>query len=287
MKKNKKTLLWKLDGPGMPGPSYVFGTMHVKDQRAFYALEKVYECIRQCDSFATEFNLEEAMHKTGAELMDLPEGQLLSEILGPKLFKKMEKVFHKCTGHDLSFFETCQPILISNLISESILSKDMPHSLDQTLWNFARSQNKITLGVETFEEQIEILHKIPMEFQRKSLATIAKNFKAFRKQLLKMTALYMEADLNKLHRSARKSVGGMRKLMLYDRNVKMAERILRMAKEQTLFAAIGAGHLGGKKGVLRLFKQQGIKPMPVKLDLNVVVETEKPSESLDTNGFPV
>ncbi|MGB0863917.1 MAG: TraB/GumN family protein [Saprospiraceae bacterium] len=38
-----------------------------------------------------------------------------------------------------------------------------------------------------------------------------------------------------------------------------------MVQEQTLFCAIGAGHLSGKKGVLKLLKDKGYKVKPVKL----------------------
>ena len=263
MSKKKSSLLWRLNGSQLPEPSYVFGTMHVKDQRAFGAIEEVFQRIDACKTFATEFNLEEAAHQTQADSMDLPEGESLEKLLGNKKFKKVGKAFQKATGLDISHFNHCQPILISNLMSESILSTDMPFSLDETLWKYARSRERVVLGIETFQEQLDILRKIPFDYQVKSLVDIARNFKSYRKQLLKMTAMYESADLHQLHQSARKSVKGMRRLMLYDRNIIMAERIARMAAEQSLFAAIGAGHLGGKKGVLSLLKKAGISVSPV------------------------
>ena len=45
----------------------------------------------------------------------------------------------------------------------------------------------------------------------------------------------------------------------------MAKRIGLMAKEQSIFAAIGASHLGGQKGVLRLLKKEGFKVRPVQI----------------------
>jgi len=266
MSKKKSSLLWRLEGSQWSAPSYLFGTMHVKDQRAFGFIEEVFKRIDACQTFATEFNLEEAAHQTQSDAMDLPEGYTLEELLGAKKFKKVGKVFQKATGLDINHFNNCQPILISNLMSESILSADMPLSLDETLWKYARSNDRVVLGIETFQEQLEILKKIPLEYQVKSLLDIARNFKSYRKQLLKMTGMYESADLHQLHQSARKSVKGMRKLMLYNRNVIMADRIAKMAAEQSLFAAVGAGHLGGKKGVLSLLKKKGIKVSPVRMD---------------------
>ncbi|HHH50556.1 MAG TPA: hypothetical protein ENK52_06225, partial [Saprospiraceae bacterium] len=60
MKKRKNSLLWKLERADCPSPAYLFGTMHVKDKKAFQFLSLIQEKILLCEAFATEFNLEEA-----------------------------------------------------------------------------------------------------------------------------------------------------------------------------------------------------------------------------------
>ena len=259
----KHTLLWKIEGKQLPAASYLFGTMHVKDKRAFRFQEQVYTKIQECTAFATEFNFEEIENGISAESMDLPDGQTLVTLIPPKKYKKINKIFKKAVGVDLAMFNTGLPILITNVLSERILSADMPHSLDMHLFQFAKEQEKITLGIETYQEQLDILKKIPIDFQIKSLLWAGKNFKRFRKQLLTTTKVYESANINKIYKAAHKSSKGLRKLLLFDRNVIMADRIAAMAKEQGIFCAIGAGHLGGKKGVIRLLKQAGLKVKPV------------------------
>jgi uncharacterized protein YbaP (TraB family) len=46
--------------------------------------------------------------------------------------------------------------------------------------------------------------------------------------------------------------------MIYGRNQIMAERIKAMMLEKTACIAIGAGHLGGRKGVLKLLQREGV-----------------------------
>jgi len=58
-------------------------------------------------------------------------------------------------------------------------------------------------------------------------------------------------------------MGKLRKMMIDDRNFIMADRIAKMTSQQTAFVAVGAGHLGGKKGVLRLLKLKDIKLKPI------------------------
>ncbi len=237
--------------------------MHVKDLRAFQQRALVYKKIDACEAFATEFSLDEMKLNTSENLMDLPEGMFLSELIPAKAYKKIGKLFTSLTGMDLILFDRSLPMLISNMLSEGVLSSDMPHSLDESLWEYAREQDKILLGIESFEEQIEILQKIPLDYQVKSLIWTAKNVHRFQKQLLKMTRLYETADLRKLYKAARKNAKGLRKILLFDRNQVMAERFALIAKEQSICYAVGAGHLGGKKGLLRLLKKQGFKITPV------------------------
>jgi len=265
MAKKKNALLWKIEGEG-GATSYLFGTMHVMDQRAFRYKDLVEEKIRTCEIYAAEMNLDEVDQAAMSDTMDLDKDLSLSTLLKPKVYKRLEKLFTKQVGMPLSYFEKSQPLLISNLLTESQLSRDMPLSLDATLWQFAKEEEKILVGVESFAEQINILASIPLDYQIKGLIDLIKNFKQFRKQLTHLTKLYEQGDIQKLWKQSKKQAGGMRKLMIYDRNKIMAERIANLAREKSVFAAVGAGHLSGGKGVIRLLKKADFKLRPVYLN---------------------
>ena len=76
---------------------------------------------------------------------------------------------------------------------------------------------------------------------------------------------YLNGHIDKLYLSGKKSLGVWRKTLLKDRNIKMASRLEEMSKLESIFCAVGAGHLSGKHGVLRLLKRAGAKISPVKL----------------------
>ena len=263
MKKKKNSLLWRIEHPEANAPSYVFGTMHVRDGRAFRFREMVEQKITECEAYAAEVSFEEMNQGVMADAMDLPEGQTLPQLMKPKVYKRLRKLFEKQTGLPLELFDNNLPLFVSNLLTERLLASDMPESLDATLWNYARQLNKITLGIESFAEQLQILASISLEYQLKSLRWMVKNFKRYRQQLRQLTRLYEEARIHQLYQSTRKQAKGMRKVLLFDRNQIMAERIAQLALEQSLFTSVGAGHLAGKKGVLRLLKHQGFKVRPV------------------------
>ncbi len=262
MRDKKKTLLWKINREGAPGPSYLFGTMHVQDQRAFTFLEKAYEKIAECDLMALEFDLGEAPAGMDPALIRLPEGMSLIQLIPDKKFQKIRKVFRKVAGIDLNNLQYFSPMVVSNIINERILSQDMPVSLDEHLWKYARSLGKPIAGIESYREQLAILQQIPLEYQVQSLVEMGLHIRRHRRQLLRMAEVYKEGDIFKLYRAARRSASGLRQLLLYRRNHIMANRISEMATEHCTFCAIGAGHLAGGKGVIRYLKQKGWRVRP-------------------------
>ena len=54
-------------------------------------------------------------------------------------------------------------------------------------------------------------------------------------------------------------MGRIRKVMIYDRNVNMKERIKALSSDKTCFFAIGTAHFPGGKGILALLKKDGYK----------------------------
>ena len=262
MKDKKKTLLWEIRKESSPGASYIYGTMHVQDRRAFSFLEPAYEKIAECDILALEFDLGEAPAGIDPSLIRLPEGQSLAQLIPDKKFRKIRKIFRKVAGLDLNNLQYFSPMMVSNIINERILSQDMPVSLDEHLWKYARSLGKPVTGIESYREQLAILQQIPLDYQVEALVEMGQHIRRHRRQLLRMTEVYKEGDIFKLYRAARRGAAGLRQLLLYRRNRIMADRISELAAEQRVFCAIGAGHLAGGKGVLRYLKQEGWRVRP-------------------------
>ncbi len=265
MKNNKNSLVWQITPQNTEGgknTSYIIGTMHIRDARAFQFEHLFYEKILSCEAFATEFNLDDIQNNTDFTLA-LPDGLQLNKLIKPKTFDKISRVIEQKMGVPLAHFDNLKPIIVTNMLTESVLSSDRLMSLDETLWRFAAENGRVLRGIETFEEQVDILNKMSLEEQIKGLKDLASNFSKFRKQLLNMTRLYEQADIQKLYKAAKKSAKSNRRLLLYDRNHIMAQRIANMSKEMSLCTAIGAGHLAGQKGVLNLLKKMGFEVKPV------------------------
>ncbi len=265
MKKSKRTLLWELSGESVRKPSFVFGTMHVRDQLAFKSLSQIYACIDQCEALATEFRLDD-MPKDGlgAARMAMSHPPLDS-LYTPKVYQRLRKAMYRHFGLHLDLMKHLPPFFVLNFINEQILAKDMPMSLDEQLSSYARSMDKECLGVETLAEQMALLEKIPLKHQLKSLRSLLENIGSHRRQLLKLGELYATGDPHRIYKATRSGAGGLRKLLIFNRNTIMADRIAEMCQYQSVFVAIGAGHLAGGKGVLRFLKHKGLTVRPIPL----------------------
>ena len=216
------------------------------------------EVLTKCEGFATEFDLEDADPAMIALHAQLPNNQTLIDFISPKKLDKLERIFLKAAGLPLRGLLRTKPLFITNLLTEKILTEDNSIAMDSELYQLAKEMGKDCLGIETFEEQLGVLNKIPLTYQIKSLLRIGKNIGQFRKGLKRMYTVYESGDIQKIHKMAKKGIGSLRKMMLYQRNTLMADRIFKIIQEKSIFCAIGAGHLGGKQGVLRLLKQQGL-----------------------------
>lgn len=259
------TLLWRIQPSGGPH-SYLFGTMHVRDKRAFALLEQVCRCIDECEALALEFDLGAVGEDFDPSLLQLPDGQTLDSLLPDKKFQKLRRFLLRALEVDIMAFRQALPLMTVNALNEHMMGKEQPVALDEQLWRYAKSRGKLILGIETYQEQVALLRSIPVEQQLQGLLWMGRNLKAHRRQLRKMADLYETGDIYRLHRAAKRSASGMRYSLLYRRNVIMAERIAEFTAEQSVFCAVGAGHLAGGKGVLRLLKHRGVtlKPVPLK-----------------------
>lgn len=259
MNSKKNKLLWVIENPENANLSYLFGTMHIGDLRALKNKDFLFQKIDACEAFALEYNLEESSNHPNTSFLFFPDGQNLEDFIPKKKYDKLRKILLKSFGFDIEQAKSMLPLFISNLIQKKIALSNYPWSIDEFLLNHAKEQNKVILGIETFAEQLEILSNISLKYQIKSLLHLGKNVHQARQSFHKMVDLYLKEDIQQLYQSSKKGSGEVRKILLFQRNEIMAKRIAALTAKQSVFIGIGAGHLGGGKGVLRLLKKKNLK----------------------------
>lgn len=269
----KASLLYRIEpSENSYEPSYVFGTMHVRDHRVFAWTNQLRLLISSTQQFATEFHLEEYNNRKDLTHIQVDPDDAVSQVWSPKKFAKVKAQLYRSFGLNLSHYDRMRPIFAINALTASVLNQHHTQALDSYLWTQAAELDRQLSGIETVDEQIRTLQKIPLEVQYRQLISIAKQPSKFRSKVKQLITLYENQDVSRLFQLSKKSLGAEKSLLLYDRNLIMANRIQRIVGEASAFIAIGAAHLYGQKGVLRLLKKKGYNLVPMTLQSNAESE---------------
>lgn len=264
MKKRKKdSLLWKVTNIETGLESYIFGTIHLRDERVYFRLDQVKELIKECDVFMAEYPLDDAGNTEIMEMLQFSEGKHLKSFMPTKKFEKLSKFIYKSFKVDLDRLGFFKPMVIENMLTESLFQNDYEFPMDIVLWNYAKELGKLVLGAETTKSQLEIMKNLPIKQQIKSLVEIGRNTKRYRKRIKKLIALYEKQDVRELHKKSVKPLGKMKHILVHKRNRSIVDSILKYSSSKKVFVAVGAGHLLGGKGILKLLKDSGYKVKPV------------------------
>jgi len=141
-----------------------------------------------------------------------------------------------------------------------------PQSYEMVFTQMATNAKKEMLGLETVEFQMGIFDQIPYEKQAALLADMVRKKEDSTKEFAQMVALYKTQDVEGLLKAMDESewdFNGYEDLLLANRNAAWIPVIQKAMQEKPTFFAVGAGHLGGEKGVLNLLKKQGYTVKPV------------------------
>jgi uncharacterized protein YbaP (TraB family) len=257
------SLLWEISGNGLKQPSYLYGTIHIKDKRVFNFNDSVLPKLVQADAFAMEIAMTQeniAQITQGAMLTD---GKTLKDFFSKKDYQKVG-AYLKTIGYDINMFAGFKPFILLSVIMNARMSQEMPESVDEYLYKTAKRKQKELLSIETVDEQVKAIENVPVAEIMEMINDPAKSDKEFKE----LVDAYAKYDLELVDKLMNDETGqeskDFRKKLLDDRNHLMADRISGMAKKQSTFAAIGAGHLPGKEGVIELLRKKGYKVEAVK-----------------------
>lgn len=289
-KKYPSTFLWKISGNGLTKPSYMYGTMHLQDKELFNLGDSIYAALETVEGFSMEVDPEQLMNALLKSLNEKDDSPLLKDLIEEKKLKKLEKNIEN------KFGETADKLTVKKIkkyIQNKVYKKkegQMKTFMDMYLYNIAKKQNKKFAPVEDVEDQLSIIDNYNPKSVEKYLETDSVSEEKYLQDFKK---IYINKDLTALAKTVE---GGndaaYANLNLIKRNIKMARRIDSLTKIRTSFIAIGAAHLPGDSGLIKLLRDKGFNIEPV-----ISIKNIKPEEykyktvekdwisSTDENGF--
>lgn len=272
----EKSLLWEVTGNGLEKPSYVYGTIHMIGKKDFFLTDATVEAMSQADRFTFEIDMEDMndMSKIMPLMMKafMKGDTTLSDLLTDEEYELVSDHFKKI-GLPLMMLERIKPMFLSAMTGEDMFVPGQDNadasmvSYEFEIMKEAQKGKKPIEGLETMEFQMSLFDKIPYTDQAKMLVESIKApaDSSADSQMDQLVQIYKDQDIEAMvsMMDDESGMGEYEDILLNSRNEKWIPAMEEMMKDKITFFAVGAGHLGGEKGVVRLLRKAGytLKPL--------------------------
>ena len=269
-----KSLLWKVTGKGIK-PSYVFGTIHMIAEKDFFWNKQMEKALKKTKKLVMEMDMSQqmAMAVQMMQLAPMKGGETLKDLVSEEDYALVKQYFleeAKSPQAKMTFgmAQGWQPMLLQSLLYMEMI--DGPVKMyEMELTEKARKADMAFGGLETVADQMAVFNSIPYKTQAEMLVEMVKNLKEGKgdeNEFAQMVKYYKAQDIDGMLDAMQGDLDemGSQDALLDDRNKKWIPQIKEMSKTTPTFYAVGAGHLGGENGVIRLLRKEGYKVTPVK-----------------------
>lgn len=258
-----KSIYWEVMSP-KGQKHFLFGTIHIDDNRVTNFHPGVIEGIKSSNIFLMETD-------------DIQDFSLLlnKEVLYEKYLTidELDKMKDLAYFHTMSFDRVMRmkPWLLAVIFNSP--RPINPFNQDNLLKTKAIDLSLMTQGLESAQEHFSVLDTFSVKEQISMLKIVLnrdesnkeKDYELLVNAYLKFNPEYiLQIDEQVTKKIVSKAMWNkMKQKLLINRNKLFFERILEKEEKNQLFIAVGASHLGGKNGLLNLFKENGyvLKPL--------------------------
>ncbi|WP_375559236.1 TraB/GumN family protein [Bernardetia sp. OM2101] len=279
---NEKTLLWRISGNGLSEPSYLYGTIHVPNNKFMNFSDSMKRVLRTVNSIIVEVH--ETNPFAGLSGMSMEDGKSLKKLLGEKDYAELEKRVKEDSklASLLPFLDKIKPLIISSQLSMQHAEKNMELPMDFLFGLKAKDRNQKMIGLETTAEQYKSFGDVNMDEQLSMLRHVIYNVEADKEEMEEVTAAYLEQDIDKsasFIATYQEEYPDFVEQIMTKRNIRMIQRTDSLLKlESNRLIAIGAGHLGAEDGFIAVLRQKGYTVEAV-----MPTYTEEPKVRIDYN----
>jgi uncharacterized protein YbaP (TraB family) len=264
------SLLWEITGNGLTQPSYLFGTMHVSNKMAFHLSDSFYNAIASCSTVSLELD----PRQWQSEMFRLQQSQLAMGLYTRSANDFLrERSFRLTSNYENNIKRALseEPYVVNGLLYRTMEGQSNFQEntyLDLYVYQTARRLGKKATGVENYMES----ERIQLEAQEDMLKDRNRNRINFNNEnpfdlQRKIQDAYRKGDLSMLDSLSQASGGSeaFNEKFLYGRNEIQANAIDSIIKKESLFVAVGAAHLPGKRGVIEMLRRKGYTLRPVSM----------------------
>lgn len=257
----QNSLLWKISGKDLSKPSYLFGTMHMICNDDYFFYDHMNKAFNESEKLVMEIDLSDPNTLIEYQKsMMLPEGKVLKDFFeNEKDYQTFSDKLKEQLDIDLAFFQHLKPFILLSSIAQKSFSCSNTSSYEMNFMSMAKQKKIPIAGLETGKAQMQIFDEMKDSDIREMLTQGLSDRGEETKQQDAMIAAYKLQDIAALHQLifSAKDFERHEAALIDDRNRNWVELLPDMMRTQSCFIAVGAGHLAGENGVLRLLKQKG------------------------------
>lgn len=264
------SILYEVSGKGLARSSYILGTFHAVCPSDMVPFETLDPYLTRADQLLMEVDLDDPteLGSLAAGVM-IPGGKTWKDFLTAAQFAKVDAMTVSMLGYSAENVKAIKPMMLSVLIVTSPkVVGCTPNTYDLSLMQIAASKKKPVIGLETVAEQFAMIDSKPIAQQAKELYEMSLDPQKSVRQFKELSAAYKSRDIDKLvaiSAEQMKDDKAFAKRLLDDRNVVWVPKIEGLIKTKPTFIAVGAAHLGGEKGLIKLLRARGYDVRPIKL----------------------
>jgi len=266
--KEEKSLLYEISGNGLSKPSYVYGTIHIICKDDFIMNEATKQKFSETQQVYLELDMDDPkMMPEMMKSMYMTDGSTLKNLLSEVDYQKVSQFYKDSLKINIGTMDKMKPFVLSSMTIPKLIACPS-QSYEETFVKMAKAENKEVFGLETVAEQFGALDKMGMKKQADlMLVKMIENWEEGKQTLKQMITDYKNQDVEALLEDMSKSKSSdanFQEELLVTRNKNWISKIKTISKEKPTFFAVGAGHLGGKKGVIALLRNEGFTVKAVK-----------------------
>ncbi len=258
----EKSLLWEISGNGLQQPSYIYGTMHLMCPGDFAVSNKTRKVFAMAGKLVLEINMfdpNELMVLQQKMMSDTPQSVRLS----PERYAWLDSLLQKQAGVPLKPFDNFRLSVLAALMAQKAFGCDSTRSYEEEFKKMADSQQIPLAGLETMEEEADYFNKA---FTDDYVLQQLSFFDDMKKETVQSVQYYKAEDVEAMYKmmTTDKSMDEQSRYWLLEvRNANWVQRMPAIMQAGSTFFAVGAGHLAGDKGVIRLLRAGGYTVKPV------------------------
>jgi uncharacterized protein YbaP (TraB family) len=257
--------VWELNGT--QNRILIMGSIHflrAEDQPLADGLIDAYEA---ADALYMEIDMDDlnpfSAQLIMTELGTDPDGRTLRELLGTSTYSEASRKA-QALGVDLAMVDNSEPWFAALLITQlrlMMLGFDPGFGVEQQFLERARADGKIIHGLETMQEQLAALDKLPLSAQRKFLIQTLDEAAEVESEMDTVVAAWKIGDTRTLERVLLAGLAdnpSVYQSLLVQRNRNWARKIRALADDsENYLIIVGAMHLVGDDSMLRMLAASG------------------------------